>query len=281
VGTNGAYTPLASFDNNTGYPPLGSLASGNDGFLYGVADNGGTNNCGTIFRVSTDGTLNVLLSFNRTNGAYPRSGLVLGNDGCFYGTTDAGIPGSFGTVFRFGPNGELTTLNNLGISNGTTIYGRLTQGNDGWFYGITAKGGAGDGGTAFRMKPDGTWDTLFTFNNTNRYHTNICSSITGVVFGSDGNLYGTAPGGINGAGVIYRLNLPHIRVQPGVQFSPTEGFAFSVDGLTGHGPVILQASSDLLNWLSLLTNPPVTGTLLLQDVAATNHAFQFYRVLQQ
>jgi PKD repeat protein len=66
----------------------------------------------------------------------------------------------------------------------------------------------------------------------------------------------------------------------GLQGSPT-GFSFTVNGLTSHGLVIIQASDDLTGWTAQYTNPAVTGTLPYLDSSATNLPNRFYRVEEQ
>jgi hypothetical protein len=74
-------------------------------------------------------------------------------------------------------------------------------------------------------------------------------------------------------------------INPGVVFSG-EGFstngAFQLEfsGVTGSN-YVLQATANLVNWTSLLTNPATTNPLILSDPRATNFSYQFYRVLQQ
>jgi hypothetical protein len=60
-----------------------------------------------------------------------------------------------------------------------------------------------------------------------------------------------------------------------------QGFRLKLDGLSGHGPVLLSASTNLLHWRPILTNPPVVGTLQAIDMNATNLPLQFYRALEQ
>lgn len=92
------------------YPQSG-LIQATDGKLYGAGDEGGFNNRGTLFRMTTAGTLIRLHSFHATDGAYPLSPLIQGTDGNIYGTTANGgptdrkvcpeaSPFGCGTVFR-------------------------------------------------------------------------------------------------------------------------------------------------------------------------------------
>ena len=89
ISTNGALTSLYSFTGgNDGANPVAGLVQGSDGNFYGTTSGGGTNDAGTVFKISTNGALTSLYSFTGGNdGAYPYAGLVQGSDGNFYGTT--------------------------------------------------------------------------------------------------------------------------------------------------------------------------------------------------
>jgi uncharacterized repeat protein (TIGR03803 family) len=202
--TNGLLNPLIQFTGTNGaFPglnPLG-LTLGNDGAFYGVAEAGGTNNAGTVFRVTTGAGFTNLVTFNRTNGANPSAALLLGNDGYFYGLNRAGGTYNDGTVFRVDTNGLLTTLVNFTSTNGSSPEA-LAQGWDGNFYGAASRGGTYNDGTLFQLTTDGQFTTLVTFNYTNGAEPN---SLT---LGIDGNFYGTAyTGGSNGinGGTVFKL----------------------------------------------------------------------------
>jgi hypothetical protein len=63
-------------------------------------------------------------------------------------------------------------------------------------------------------------------------------------------------------------------------FSRTNGFQINVAGGLG-ATYILQASSNLLDWISLQTNVNSSGTLQLTDPQATNFNHRFYRAVSQ
>ncbi|HEX3719609.1 MAG TPA: choice-of-anchor tandem repeat GloVer-containing protein [Verrucomicrobiae bacterium] len=101
----GALTPLHAFLGSDGEEPYAGLVQGSDGFFYGTTYSGGTNNYGTVFKISATGTFTSLYSFAGLDGAYPQGVLVQGTDGYFYGTTyqggtNYGVTIGDGTVFR-------------------------------------------------------------------------------------------------------------------------------------------------------------------------------------
>jgi uncharacterized repeat protein (TIGR03803 family) len=140
-----------------GLYPWAGLVQGSDGSFYGTTTEGGTNNDGTVFKITSQGTLTTLYQFGSlpTDGHTPIGGLVQGSDGNFYGTTSGGGTNSgVGTVFRISSAGTLTTLYQFGASdNGADSYAGLVQGSDGNFYGTTELGGTNNtyGGTVFQL----------------------------------------------------------------------------------------------------------------------------------
>jgi hypothetical protein len=59
------------------------------------------------------------------------------------------------------------------------------------------------------------------------------------------------------------------------------GFGWQLDQLSGHGTIIILASTNLVDWVPVFTNPPVTGSLLFLDPEATNQSCRFYRAVEQ
>jgi uncharacterized repeat protein (TIGR03803 family) len=120
ITTSGALTTLYSFTGtNDGANPQAGLVQASDGSFYGTTYNGGTNNAGTVFKISANGVLTTLYSFTGTNdGANPQAGLVQSSDGSFYGTTyNGGVVGA-GTVFRLiiVPEFQAATVTNRTLS---------------------------------------------------------------------------------------------------------------------------------------------------------------------
>ncbi len=249
VTTNGALTTLHFFGTgpDDGATPESGLALGPDGNFYGTTDGGGTNNNGTVFKVTTNGALTVLHSFAAVNldyvtGSYtnsdgegPIAGLTVGTNGNLYGSTSAGGNGS-GTLFEITTNGTFTivyTFSAIAYNNNTSgdvetnsdgaePTAALTLGLDGNFYGTTDGGGQGGCGTVFKLTPNnGTLTTLYTFSagrfvfsGEQEFFTNSSGAFpyAGLTLGPDGNFYGTASGGsTNGLGTLFEVTPDGIR----------------------------------------------------------------------
>jgi uncharacterized repeat protein (TIGR03803 family) len=152
ISPNGSYTNLYSFGSSPkdGYTPS-VLVQGSDGNFYGTTFGGGTNNNGTVFRISPSGTYTSLYSFVGfpKDGSGPSGGLVQGSDGNFYATTIFGGTNFYGTVFRISPSGGYTNLYTFYFIADTDA--GLVQGSDGNFYGATNTGGTNGLGTVFRF----------------------------------------------------------------------------------------------------------------------------------
>ena len=157
ITTNGNLTTLWQFESGptNGANPAGGLVLGVDGSLYGATVAGGTNNGGTVFRITTNGALTTLYQFGliATNGVNPSGGMLQGSDGDFYGMTGGGGTNNGGTVFRITTNGNLTTLWQFGriATNGLVPGAGLVQGSDGDFYSTTTGGGTNSAGTLFKV----------------------------------------------------------------------------------------------------------------------------------
>ncbi len=223
ISTDGtAYTVLHSFaasnddgTNADGVNPIGALVQqGGTGLFYGVTNNGGTSNYGTIYRFAPGGaTFAVVHQFagggaTPLDGAYPFSGLTQGPDGTFYGATEGGGSGSggAGTVYRLSADGNTLTILHSFTSTppeGRIAYGAPVFGADGFLYGTTRTGGNSGDGTAYKVSTDGaTFTTLYNFDGRDGYYPGST-----LLPNADGYLYGTTAGGgaFNG-GTIYRLS---------------------------------------------------------------------------
>jgi uncharacterized repeat protein (TIGR03803 family) len=205
ISTNGALTTLYSFTGgNDGGNPQAALVQGSDGCFYGTTQQGGTNNVGTVFRISTNGAFTSLYSFTGGSDGSGPNGLVQGSDGHFYGTTAGNWLGgtSYGNVFKITTNGVLTSLYSFTGGNDGGAPNGLVQGSDGYFYGTTVGGGTNGFGTVFKISTNGALTTVYSFTGGSD-----ASSPNGLVQGSDGNFYGTTDyGGTNNRGTVFKIS---------------------------------------------------------------------------
>lgn len=195
----GVVEVLVEFTGNgmteKGEMPVGELLEATDGNFYGVTSLGGTDDLGTIFRMSPTGTLTTLIEFTGTGGgqpgSYPSGGLTDGGDGYLYGITSHGGANDYGTVFRMTLAGAFESLVSLTGDNpgapGFHPRGTLVKASDGDFYGTTETGGENSNGTIFKMTSGGAFTSLFEFPYLSSYP-------YGLTQGSDGHFYGVCEG---------------------------------------------------------------------------------------
>lgn len=242
----------------------GPLTVGTDGNLYGTARSGGTNQLGSVFRLTPAGALTVLFSGDSAHGDDPVGPVVQGNDGNFYGTMSAGGAGAFGVVFRLTGSGTFTALHSFGldlINDGTSPFAGLVAASDGKFYGATS-GGQGSGsvpyGNLFSVTSNGTYKLLYAFDGTHGYlaqgtpmqHTN-------------GKIYGLAEGDLllNG-GAAYSLDNG---APPFVQLVTRWGIPGQAIGILGQG---LSTTTQVTFGSAVANFNPVSDTFLTVIVPA-------------
>lgn len=237
----------------SGWWPNGQLCVANDSTLYGVTLYGGTDptglGTGTIFSFSlpAGGFAQRASFFSGTSGSLggSRYGLVQGNDGRFYGLAGGGayseeLPGrapqASGSVYAVTTNGVFSILRSFAggvagaavppnVPEGTYPKGQLVKGPGGHFYGVTAFDGLNGHGTCFRITADGELTTIAAFNGRNGSRPEA-----GLIWGTDGNLYGATSGGGTvtndagtGFGTVFKLS-------PTGELSTLHSFDYFNDG---------------------------------------------------
>ncbi len=213
------------------------------GNIYGTTARGGISKncllkngppgCGTVFELSpgTGGTWaeTVLYSFTNSagDGAYPFASVVLDDAGNLYGTTrQGGIAGncSFdrlqtcGTVFELSPTGGglwaetvLHAFAGTTAEDGAIPEAGLTLDHAGNLYGTTQAGGTflspeyPQGlGTVFKLTPSsGGWTETIVHNFGSLTDGSLPHA--GLFIDSQGNLYGTTAGDVNGGSVVFEI----------------------------------------------------------------------------
>jgi len=100
----GGFKVLHNFLSTEANNSSSGLVQGSDKFLYGVAQAGGANALGSLFKVNAAGTIfSLLYSFQTALGDSPMSTPVLDTNGIIYGTTTHGGPitAAYGTLYSY------------------------------------------------------------------------------------------------------------------------------------------------------------------------------------
>jgi uncharacterized repeat protein (TIGR03803 family) len=214
-------------NGNDGAQPNASLIFDAAGNLYGTTYTGGANDGGTVFELTPKAgggwAERILHSFRgkSTDGRNPVASLIFDASGNLYGTTVEGgssescltsLVTTCGTVFelmpRAGSGWTEKVLHNFELSptEGVNPHASLIFDNAGNLYGTTSSGGAYNYGVAFELSPadGGGWTetTLHSFGG----GTDASSPFAGLIFGSNGSLYGTGfYGGAYSDGAVFEI----------------------------------------------------------------------------
>ncbi len=269
-------TVVHSFNSDNGSYPYATLLLNTNGWFYGTTLNGGTNNAGTLFKLSpASGEFTNIFSFATTNGANPWASLVQTKDGALYGSTRNGGIG-YGTIFRVTTNDIVETVAVFGYTNGASPQAELTPGNDDSLYGVARDGGDNARGTIFKVTTNGTIIALLSFNSANG-----SEPYAGMVFGNDGHLYGTTIAGGSGAGTVFRfiLNPPAPVIQ---SVTATNNDVIVNWSAIAGGQYRLQYKTNLdqPDWGNLGFAPiTATNSTVIAADTAPPEAQRFYRVV--
>jgi len=218
---------FAGFDGNSAY---GGLMQAQNGNLYGFTAGGGANGYGTVFRITLAGEYTVLYSFDYNDGAYPYGTPLDLGGGLYAGTTRRGDPNNNGTAFAVDDSGSITSIAYAGQYSQT--YSGFVYGSNGNIFATTLAGGSGYG-SVYQMDAQQNLTTVFAFNDDTGGF-----PIANVTVGQDGNLYGTATGGVleghSPYGSLYAMS------QQGVPIA-----AYALTGTNGNDPIggLVQAAN--------------------------------------
>jgi uncharacterized repeat protein (TIGR03803 family) len=183
----GVITTLYSFTGNDGngiYPEIGLLQA-SDGNLYGATSGGGTDECGTIFRITLEGVLTTVHQYGAPGSV---NFLMEASNHHLYGASVLG-----GTVFEMTLAGDYSTLHTFDGNDGGEPTS-IIQGTDGNLYGTAESGGDMGYGTIFKITPDGDFATLLYFDGTDG-----STPAAPLLQALDGNFYGTTYDGTGAA----------------------------------------------------------------------------------
>lgn len=226
---NNIYNSLADFNFNSGLSPIGTLAVGPNGSLYGTCSGGGANGSGTIFEynINTD-VLTKRWDFTRTvDGNVPWGGLTLVGSK-FYGVAAYGGVNDNGTIYEFDPSTNVVTLKHFFTGSGASGTGagsfRQMILVNGKLYGLTLSGGLNGKGTIFEYDPTvaasaSNPSKKFDFGGANGE-----TPIGAFTLASNGKLYAsTAGGGANNVGIIFEYTPGATTILKRKDFAGTDG----------------------------------------------------------
>ncbi len=214
------FTVLYSFTGGAdGGSPVAGVIRDAAGNLFGTTNLGGNLSCnigygpgcGTVFEIRAPGTETVLHSFTITDGAVPAAGLYRDAQGNLYGTTFLGgdlscpatVNAGCGTVFELNSTENLTVLHEFtGLADGAEPTAGVTLDAAGNLDGTAGCGGEFGQGVAFMRNPSGRETVLHAFSG----GADGGKPMSNLISDPAGDLYGTAPFGGTGCGVVFKLN---------------------------------------------------------------------------
>jgi uncharacterized repeat protein (TIGR03803 family) len=219
-GTSWTESVMHRFVKKQGTSPQGSLLY-LAGSLYGMTASGGANNFGTAYESTLKGKVTVINNFDGASGGsdnFP-GGLAADASGDLYGFTSAGGAANYGVAFGLAPSGgnwtETVLYTFTGTSDGGNPVGAPALDKSGNLYGNTQAGGnyadcaftaqQNGCGVVFKIAPSGgkgSESVLHTFTDgTTPSADDGAFPAGGLVFGKDGDLFGTTQ--IGGTGACY------------------------------------------------------------------------------
>jgi len=263
------------------FPDAGLIRDKN-GNLYGTTVQGGTNNFGTVFKLTpptTSGgswTQAILWSFDLTDGDLPEAGLIRDTSGNLYGTTYSGGSTGLGTAFKLRPpttvggnwSEEILWNFGKGADGQQPLAGLIMDANRN-LYGTTYGGGTNSSGTVFELTPPATVGgkrtetILWNFGSVGSGDGEFPSA--GLIMDPSGHLYGTTfDGGAYSCesfdaefcGTVFELTPPATRGE-----NWTEAILSNLGGAAGANPqanLIMDKRGDLYG----TTTGPYAGALV-------------------
>ncbi len=203
--SNGLYSVLHSLSSLTaeGRYPFCTLVESSTGILMGTCSEGGTNNTGTLFKMTVDGTFTKLRNLQSSqDGSFPKAGLIPLEGNILAGVAEFGGDSGYGTLFTITESGtfqKILDFNDLGTGSNPKA-ALVKSGNTA--IGAAANGGANNFGTIFSLNDDQSITKLHDFSLP------LNGANPRGIQQSGNSLYGvTSAGGAFNAGVFFKTAL--------------------------------------------------------------------------
>ena len=193
------------FPTAEGTSPTSNIIEGSDGWYYGSAASGGSDEGGTIFRFNLEGDFEVLHNLSPSaDGSSPEAAMLETSPGEFLGTCRNGGENSSGTIYSFSLEDGFEVIHHFSAANdGSNPAGSLIPDGDGNWLGTCSSGGADGFGTIYRLNSDQSITVVHEFDGESQGG----NPKAGLVQSSGGDYYGTCHfGGDNSQGTIYRID---------------------------------------------------------------------------
>ncbi len=183
IESTGTTKQLFSFDTTDVSKRVGIVAFENGGNYYSVNAFNGKNNTGAIWKIDSTGVTSAFYEFASPGNNHPGGKVIIANDGSLYGLNQSVSNKDGGSIFKIATNGTYSEPFVFDSAQKGFNPDSLIMDKDGSFYGTTQNGGEFNEGIVFKLSPNGQETILYTFKETDYFH-------SGLSLGSDGNLYG-------------------------------------------------------------------------------------------
>jgi uncharacterized repeat protein (TIGR03803 family) len=214
-----------------GGQPSAPLMQALDGNFYSTSYSGGTNDAGTVYRMSPAGAVTIIYNFDSTHGGWGYAPVVQDDEGNLYGAEAEGGKLDGGDVFKVTSRGKLTVLHNFvnrDYNHGSVPVGGVVLATDGKLYGSAYRGGPENGGSLFNLTTAGKYKEFYIFDGNHG-----SGPQTTAMQHTNGKIYGmTSGGGAYGGGVMYCIDAA---LPPFVRLVFTAGKVGRSIGILGQG----------------------------------------------
>ena len=209
---NGHFTVLHIFaggEKDGAYPMFTTVLLDKVGNIYGVTEEGGSTNCGVVYKLNKSGGLTLLYSFLGSDDGCDVFGTpAMDSVGNLYGTANACGSSHVGIAWKVSQKKKETILHSFaaGSSDGAEPIAGLVMDAKGNLYGDTYQGGSANLGTVYKLDKKGTLTLLYTFSGSDGSYL-----YAGLLRDAAGTLYSTTLYGgsgracNNGCGTVWKI----------------------------------------------------------------------------